>query len=258
VTPKIAGRIVAIHAKEGDRVDAGRVIVELAHDELDRQVDAIAETIRAAEAMAGAAREQEAAVRVQADTARRNADRAEKLAASGSISAQALDLATAQRDALAAQLAGVRFQAGAAEAQHAQARAQSQVVAAQIANATLAAPIAGIVFTRNLEIGENAFPGSSVMTLVDDRDLWVKVYVSESMLGRVKIGMAAAVTVDSFPGRTFSGTVTYVSPQAEFTPKNVQTKEERVRLVYAVKVKVDSADGALKIGMPADVALVEK
>jgi HlyD family secretion protein len=258
VTPKIAGRIAAVRVKEGDRVEKGAVVVDLAHDELDRQADAIAATIRAAEAMAGAAREQEAAVRVQADTARKNAERAEKLAASGSISAQALDVATAQRDALAAQLAAVRYQAGAAQAQAATAKAQAEVLAAQVANATLAAPIDGIVFTKNLEVGENAFPGSSVLTLVDDGDLWVKVYVTESMLGRVKVGMAAEVTVDSFPGKTFAGTVTTVSPQAEFTPKNVQTKEERVRLVYAVKVKVDSADGALKVGMPADVALLER
>ena len=258
VTPKIAGRIETIRADEGDRVEKGRVLVELAHDELDRQLDAVNATVQAAEQMADAARRQDQAVAAQARNAQANAKRAEALHGSGSVSQQALDAAATLRDALQAQQAAAQAQVRAATAQIAQAKAQAQFLQAQIANATLAAPISGTVQTKNLQVGENAFPGSSVLTIVDDGDLWVKVYVPESMLGRVKVGMKASVSIDTYPGRTFGGTVSFVSPQAEFTPKNVQTTEERVRLVYAVKVKVDNAGGTLKVGMPADVALLER
>ena len=258
VTPKIAGRIETIRADEGDRVEKGRVLVELAHDELDRQLDAVNATIQAAEQMADAARRQDQAVGAQTRNAQANAKRAEALHGSGSVSQQALDAAATLRDALQAQQAAAQAQVRAATAQIAQAQAQARFLQAQIANATLAAPISGTVQNKNLQVGENAFPGSSVLTIVDDGDLWVKVYVPESMLGRVKVGMKANVSIDTYPGRTFGGTVSFVSPQAEFTPKNVQTTEERVRLVYAVKVKVDNACGTLKVGMPADVALLER
>jgi HlyD family secretion protein len=258
VTPKIAGRIATIRADEGDRVEKGAVLVELAHDELDRQLDAVNATIQAAEQMAKAAGEADRAATAQLRNAQANAKRAEVLHGSGSVSQQTLDAAATLRDALQAQQGAAQAQARAAAAQIAQAKAQAQYLRAQIANATLPAPIAGIVQTKNLQVGENAFPGSSVLTLVDDGDMWVKVYVPESMLGRVKVGMKAAVSIDTYPGKTFAGTVSYVSPQAEFTPKNVQTTEERVRLVYAVKVKVGNEGGTLKVGMPADVALLER
>ena len=85
--------------------------------------------------------------------------------------------------------------------------------------------------------------------------MWIMAYVSEKNLGKVKIGQQATVTVDSFPGRSFPGKVIYISPEAEFTPKNIQTKEERVKLVYGVKVQLQNEEELLKPGMPADVSI---
>ncbi len=257
VTAKIAGRIVAIAATEGQRVSAGDVLVELAHDELDQQLATAKAAVIAADANIAATKDQKRLAETNLRLANIEYNRAKKLRASGSVSQQALDHAKAARDSLRVQKAATTSAIAAAEALRQQAEAQVGYVESTIANARLACPVDGVVVTRNLEVGENAFPGSSVLSIVDDRNLWVKVYVGGDAIGLVKLGAKAGVTIDSFADRSFPGTVTYVSPTAEFTPKNVQTQEERVRLVYAVKVAVDGTDGELKVGMPADVEIAD-
>jgi len=96
-------------------------------------------------------------------------------------------------------------------------------------------------------------PGISILTLMDPQDLWVRAYVPETEIGRLRIGQAATVSVDAFPGRGFPGAITEIASEAEFTPKNVQTRKERVNLVFRVKVAVRNPEGVLKPGMPADV-----
>jgi len=98
-------------------------------------------------------------------------------------------------------------------------------------------------------------PGTPIVTLGDLTRPWVNVYVGERDLGRVHLGMKAQVTIDAFPDQPFPGTVTFVADRAEFTPKNIQTPDERVKLVYRVKVEVETRDDALKPGMPADTVL---
>jgi len=100
------------------------------------------------------------------------------------------------------------------------------------------APISGVVIRKNIELGETVGTGIPVFTLGDLENPWMKVYVKEDKLGLVKLGQKAKVTVDSYPGKVYEGTVTFISSEAEFTPKNVQTKEERVKLVFGVKVRV--------------------
>ena len=97
--------------------------------------------------------------------------------------------------------------------------------------------------------------GAPVLTLARLNRVWVKTYVPETQLGRIRLGQQATVMSDSFPDKVYPGTVTYVSPEAEFTPKNVQTKEERVKLVYRIKVSLDNPNQELKAGMPVDVLL---
>jgi HlyD family secretion protein len=98
-------------------------------------------------------------------------------------------------------------------------------------------------------------PGTPIVTLGDLTRPWVNVYVGERDLGKVHVGMPASVTVDSFPDQPFNGKVTFVSERAEFTPKNIQTPDERVKLVYRIKVELETRDEALKPGMPADTVL---
>lgn len=127
---------------------------------------------------------------------------------------------------------------------------------AAIENAVIASPIDGVVIARNLEVGEVAFPGAAIMTVADLEDAWIHIYVNEVKMGLVKPGQKAVVTVDSYPGKHFVGKVVAISNRAEFTPKTIQTKEERVKLMYAVKIEIPNPDLRLKPGMPADAVII--
>ncbi len=143
----------------------------------------------------------------------------------------------------------------AARARLAEARAAHALARARHDQVRLVSPIDGIVLSKNAEVGETVNPGASVLTLVDPHDLWLRAYVPEPDIGRLRIGQPAAVTVDAYPDRTFPGTVTEIASQAEFTPKNVQTRRERVNLVFRIKITVRDPEGVLKPGMPADAEL---
>lgn len=114
-------------------------------------------------------------------------------------------------------------------------------------------PLKGRVFYRHVEAGQVVGAGTRIITLVNPDDLWVKVYIPETQLGQVRLGGEARLTVDAYPDQEFSGEVSFISNQAEFTPKNVQTREERTKTVYAVKIRVTEGKDVLKAGMPADV-----
>ncbi|OGL00229.1 MAG: hypothetical protein A3I14_05420 [Candidatus Rokubacteria bacterium RIFCSPLOWO2_02_FULL_73_56] len=152
--------------------------------------------------------------------------------------------------------AGPRSDAvAAARAQVMEARAALAVAQARLAETRLFSPLAGLVLRKNLEVGETANPGVAILTLLDPKDMWLRAYVSETDLGRIRLGQPATISVDAFPGRTFAGTLSEIASEAEFTPKNVQTKKERVNLVFRVKIAVRDAEGVLKPGMPADAQL---
>jgi multidrug resistance efflux pump len=125
-----------------------------------------------------------------------------------------------------------------------------------LAKTVVRAPRSGVIMDRFYHVGEMAPPGAPIFRIADLSKLTLTVYVSEEDLGKVALGQEVRITVDSYPGRTFVGKVTHIADEAEFTPKNVQTKEERVDLVFAVEVTVPNPDGLLKPGMPAD-AIIE-
>lgn len=142
------------------------------------------------------------------------------------------------------------------EASLKQALAAREQAALQIEKSKIKAPASGVVLRQNFLEGELVNPGSPVLVLADLEKLWVTVYIPEPDLGRVKLGQKALVRVDAFPGEMFEGEVTFISPEAEFTPKNVVTISERVKTVFAVKVSLGSGNGKLKPGMPADVEFI--
>jgi len=276
------GRIALLAPREGDRVAAGDELARLDVSELAaRRAQALAqvEAVRAQldELLAGSRHEELsqgrsalAAADERVADAERDAERAQTLLAGRAISREALDKATLavelarrQHEQVAEQLALLekgprpeRIAAG--RAQLAQAEAAVSTLDATLANARITAPFAGIVTVRHREPGEIVAAGSAVLTLMNPDDRWVRIYVPENRLGRVTIGQPAEITSDTFPGRRYDGTVSFIASAAEFTPKNVQTAEERVKLVYAVKVRItgDPAE-ELKPGLPADVRLVE-
>lgn len=142
-----------------------------------------------------------------------------------------------------------------AQAQVDMAAAQVALVEAQIAQLTLTAPIDGVVTTRSIHRGEMAQPGIPLMTIADLSTLKLVVYVPETQIGHVRVGQRVAIEVDSYPGQTFEGEVVTIAREAEFTPRNVQTEEERVNLVFAVEIRIPNPDGALTPGMPADATI---
>jgi len=276
---EVPGRMVERFVDEGVTVDGGEPIARLDEREYALRVEQARAAKEAAEArykmMLRGSREQEidqalAAVEA-AESAlhlqKREYDRIAALAAKGIVSQDELDkVATARSDARAsrdraqAQLDLLREGFRTEEIQEARARvaqtsSELELAELNLARCKLYAPLAGRVLSKSREPGEMVQPGTPIVTIGDLARPWVNVYVGERDLGKVHLGMKAWVTVDSFPDDPFPGRVTFVADRAEFTPKNIQTPDERVKLVYRVKVEVEPRDGALKPGMPADAVL---
>jgi HlyD family secretion protein len=126
----------------------------------------------------------------------------------------------------------------------------------QLSYTELYAPMDGVILSRSAEPGEYLNPSTPVVTLGDLEHPWLRAFVSEKNLGRIKLGDRVRVTTDSFPDKSYEGRLTFISSQAEFTPKSVQTFEERVKLMFRVKIQLSNPDKELKPGMPADGVLV--
>jgi multidrug resistance efflux pump len=217
-----------------------------------RTMKAQRDTARAAIATAQA---QYGVVRAGSRTAQKNAARATFRAARAQVTAAArqVDAAAAQAAAAQARVEGAMAGAEAATAQLQVAKAGLAVADAQLGRLTLAAPIPGTVITRTIEPGEVVSPGAALLELADLEHLTLTVYVPEDRYGEVALGDQVSVRVDSFPGASFTGTVSRIADQAEFTPRNVQTVEGRASTVFAVELALDPSGGRLKPGMPADV-----
>ncbi len=269
-----------IAVREGDAVDSAAELAWLDRAELLAQRRAAQAQVAAARAalseLESGFRAEEiaqgrAAVRAaeqRLNNARRDYQRTLRLHAGGAVSRQALDhqetaleLAEADFQSATEQLrileTGPRAERVAAQrAMLAQAEAQVGQVEAALANAIIRAPFAGRVTVRHREPGESVQPGAPVFTLQNPDDRWVRIYVREDEAGRIAIGQRATITADSYPDREYEGRVIFIATAAEFTPRNVQTTEERVKLVYRVKVQiVGDPRYDLKPGLAADVVL---
>jgi HlyD family secretion protein len=275
-------RIASLAVQEGDRVSAGQVLgkldtttLELRIAESRAQAAALEQTLARLRAGSrpqevGQARAQTAEAQAEADVAAKSLVRLQGLAqgpVGRAVSLQDVDNAAARSKAAQARLEGARkaqelVQAGArkedvaqAEAQLEAARAQTAVLAQQLKDAELRAPIAAVVRARLMEAGDMASPQRPVYTLAITDPKWVRAYVREAELGLVKPGMAASIAIDSLPGRAIAGKVGYISSVAEFTPKTVQTEDLRTSLVYEVRVLAEDKEDRLRLGMPATVRI---
>ena len=132
------------------------------------------------------------------------------------------------------------------------AEAQQKLAQTQLDRLTLRAPVSGTVVARMLNVGETALPGVTLLTVADLSEVYLTVYVPASRLGEVRLGEPVGVTVDSFPARSFAGQVMHIADEAQYTPRNVATQEERVNTVYGVKIRLPNAEGLLKPGMAGD------
>ncbi len=276
---EVLGRMIERPADEGVMIDKGEPVARLDDREYRLQVERATAAKAAAEArhrlMLHGARAQEIDQALAAldagehdlEVQQREYERTTRLAAQGVVTRSERDRAEAvlanaraARDRAKAQLAMLREGFRTEEIEQARADLQRAAKELEIAELNLSrcllfAPLAGRVLTKSREPGEMVQPGTPIVTIGDLEHPWVNVYVGERELGKIRLGQGAEVTVDSFPGQPFPGTVTFIADRAEFTPKNIQTEDERVKLVYRVKIDVVTRDGALKPGMPADAVL---
>jgi HlyD family secretion protein len=292
VAASVGGRLVEVPIAEGQRVDAGAVVARLEtvdaqlalararadRDQAEAQVrllraGARPEEVRQAEAQLATAQSDERGAEVELAAAQADADRFEALLASNAGSRKQRDDAVARRDVARerARAAGdrvraarenvARLRAGARREEIDAARARVAAVDAQIAtlekavaDATVVAPVGGTVTERLVDVGELVPPRAPILVIADLDHVWANVYIDEPVVPRLRLGQPATLFTDA-GGAGVTGTVSYISAKAEFTPRNVQTADDRSKLVYRVKVSVDNTSGVLKAGMPVEAEI---
>ncbi len=279
VGAKIGGQITELPVEEGDFVEKGQVVARIESTDLQIQLEGAQAAVERSQALledlkrglrpeeieqfekivelkeANLERasidydrksrlaEQKAVPIHEADIARTVMDAAQK------------DLETSQEQVRIAKLGSREDQITAARWALRQAGTQVSQLQKKISDTEVISPISGRVSVKNKEQGEIAAPGATIVTLVDLDRPWVRVFVPEDKLGRVRLGMKAEILSDSFPDKVYEGIIRHIATEAEFTPKNVQTQEERIKLVYAIKVYVENPNQELKPGQPVDARI---
>ena len=265
----IESRVVELPFDEGQWVEQGTVLARVDDSNYRQQVAVDEAALNVQQAQLESVRQNLQATRQtilndRADLAQKKIDdqRYQVLWREGATSAQSRDFAeTAMKQAEATLLRDEALERVAAKnIATAQANIRNAFETLRLANVTLGytvlrAPFAGVILVRQTELGEVMQPGTPVVTLADLDHVWLRAYVSETDLGKIRWGQAATITTDTYPGRKYSGRISFISSNAEFTPKSVETHEERVTLVYRIKIDVQNPNHELKPGMPADASI---
>jgi len=226
---RVEGQIIELLTDEGEVVKKGDLVARLNTDELIKERDNAAASLKAAE--------------FDYKLAKIDYQRSENLFKEGAVSAQKRDQDKTTFDASLAKVE--------------QLKASLDLTQTRLEFAELASPLNGYILVKSSLAGEVVKAGTPVFTAIDLNNIWVTAYLNEKDLGRVKLDQKAEVVTDTFPGKKYQGRISFISSQAEFTPKFIQTQEERVKLVYRIKVKVDNSSLELKPGMPADAYIIE-
>lgn len=277
---KVGGRLAERLVDEGQTLNVGQLVGRLEDEELreernSRSAEERASKAAVADLEAGSRREEIAQgeailVRVKSDAGRlaKDAARSEELYKREVIPLKELEAVKSAHDAASAAVREAEqhlklLKAGPRPDAVRQARARAEGASAvkalaetRLSQSTLYSPLSGLVLSKHAEPGEMLSAGGPVVTVGRMDEVWLRGYIPESELGRVKVGQSARVMVDTWPGRNFEGRVSFIASEAEFTPKNVQTEKERVKLVYRIKITLPNPKGELKPGMPADAVIV--
>ena len=280
ISSQVAGKIIKIIKDEGAQVSVGDTIVLIDHEALDIQlkqmiankeiakaqhdlliIGARKEDINQAEQMLNQAE-------VNFDIAKADKERMDYLIKANTITQKQYDDATARFDIAQAQLNSAKEnfnkikniarpeELTQAKANYQKAEAAVELINKNVRDCYVVSPMSGFVIKKFIEPGETVSMLSSLFKLADLSKVKVTIYVSETEIGKIKLGQKAEIKVDSFPDKSFEGKVIFISPEAEFTPKNIQTKDERTKLVFAVKIEISNPQQELKIGLPADVKII--
>ena len=264
VASRYGGRVEKTLAQEGDALKPGQVIAELDAAEPKARRDQAAAQL--AELEAGPRKEEiEAAqhdweaLKASLELARADAKRADELFADKTISETEHDGAIRRAEALEKNVAAAKSRfdlqrAGTRPERIAQARAQLAEMDAQMREMRITAPAESVLEVLAVKAGDVLAPNREIATLLLPQHLWVRVYVPEPWLGHLKLGVTVKARVDSFANQEFQGTIEQIARVAEFTPRNVQTTEDRIKQVFGVKVRLDNREGLLRAGMSADVS----
>ncbi len=225
---RVEGQIEELLVDEGYVVKKGEVVAKLKTDELSKIRDNAAAALKAAE--------------YEHALAKIDYERAENLLTAGATTTQKRDAAKTKADSLKANIDKLK--------------ASLDLSQTRLDFTTLTSPLNGYILVKSALAGEVVQIGSPVFTAVDLNNIWVTAYINETDLGKVKLGQKAYVETDSYREKKYNGWVSFISSQTEFTPKYIQTTEERVKYVYRIKVKVDNSSLDLKPGMPADAYIM--
>lgn len=279
VSSRNAGEINSILFAEGERVNAGDTILIIDHEALEYQLDQALAGEQIAQAqldlmLKGArsedikqAEEMMKQSEVNFNTAKNDFERYRQLWESKSISKKQFEDMTARYDVALAQYNSAKEnyqkvkkifrpeEIEQAKGNVKKSKASVDLLKKSIHDSYVTSPLSGFIVKKFVEVGETVTPMSSLFKVSNLSTVDLVIYVSEVELGKIKLGQKAEVSIDTYPDRKYEGKVTYISPEAEFTPKNVQTKDERTKLVFAVKITVDNKNFDLKPGMPADAKI---
>lgn len=277
---QVAGRVLQRVVSEGEAVEQGQTIARLDTSELAQQVairEAEVQAARAAlaELEAGSRPEEIAAARATFARAeaemkqqQRDYERQKELYEQNAVPTQQYERAQTAYEVAQARVNEARQQLRLVEegprkekieqarATLEQAKQALEMDRIRLNYGVLRSPLSGVVLSKHIEDGEFVVPGTPVVTLADLDDIWLRAYVSEEDLGRVKLGQPVEVSTDSYPGKVYPGRISFIASEAEFTPKSVQTEEQRVKLVYRIKIDIANPERELKPGMPADARII--
>ena len=279
LTPKVSGYLVERRFKEGDLVTKNQIIAVINKTDLTLQYLQTVGTYESAQSklndlLAGSRNAEIASYQAGMIAAQNSYDKAvteyqryDKLYQSGGISAQALEnyrlgvtnaAGQLKQSRSAYELALEGSRTDAIESQRhivEQTKAAMEAAKSLLNDTEVKSPLTGRVLSKNYEVGEFVAAGSPIATIGDLSDCWVKIYVPSTMLGKVRLDQEAEVRIDSYPNKVFKGKVKEIATEAEFTPRQTITKNERANLVFAVKVYLDNPEGIFKPGMPAEVRI---
>jgi len=253
ISSKLAGEIIFLAIEEGQSVTAGQLLAVVDTEKVALQKQQLLAGLDELRLNMISAKRSAALAQTNLLNVEKRYKRIKALHDENSATQQQLDDVTAALDAARTKFENAQTGLKVLRAKRKQLEAQLGLLQSQLKDAKILAPVDGTILEKYIERSEIVRPGGPIATVANLAKMKMKVYVPETDLGRIKLGEVVGVKIDTYPDKALKGKVVWISPRAEFTPKNVQTREARTDLVYAVKISLKNQDGILKIGMPADV-----